>query len=163
MKVIKSKSLNKVEFNPKNKAHRANLFERSFMKHNFESRMFTLQKEGINLTTQTLAVALDPSAKNLLNLAEAIGDVETMIEVAKLSIPKLQEASTNIRHGKLVNLYNRTEEQKDKNPDQPTPAHEQPTEKDAEAAESIKEFSNAVPNEKGFFDFFRYLRKYFNK
>ncbi len=152
-------SLKKQEFNPKNKNHRVQLFNKSFMKHNIESRMFTLHKEAINLTTHTLACGLDPNGKNLLNLAEAIGDVETMIEVAKLSIPKLQEASANIKQGKLVNLHNRTEEEQDKNPDsRPTPEHEKPNEIDKQAAEAIKEFSKAFPDEKGFFDFFRYLR-----
>ena len=159
----KIKSLKKQEFNPKNKNHRVQLFNQNFMKHNIASRMFTLQKEAINLTTQTLAVGLDPTVKNLLNLAEAIGDVETMIEVAKLSIPKLQEASANIKQGKLVNLHNRTKEEQDKNPDKPTPKHEQPNETDKQAAEAIKEFSKAVPDKKGFLHFFRYLRKYFNK
>ena len=104
----KIKKLNQ-EVNFKNRKQRINLYNRTFMNHNVESRLFTLQKEAINLTTQVLAVALDPKEANLLNLAEAVGDVETCIEFVKLSIPKLQEASVNIRQRKLSALKNRTD------------------------------------------------------
>lgn len=157
----------KPDFNPKNKTHRFNLYQRTFMKHNVESRLFTLQKEAINLTTQTLATALNPNKENLLNLAEAIGDVETCIEIIKLTIPKLTEASTNIKHGKLQTLKNRTDEADKKLQDKVLsedndnkPEHEQLSEASVQAEKAIHEFNKGFPDKKSFFGFFKHCWNY---
>lgn len=178
MKKIKKLNNKKEEFNPKNKNHRAKLYERTFMQHNVESRLFTLQEESINLTLQTAAVALDPSKANLLNLAEAIADVETATEFTKHSIPKLQEASTNIKYNKLHSLKERTDKEenealivepkKDQSEEEIIADQQKKAEREFEEAKtehSLGQFALAYekefPEKKGFFHFFRYLRKYF--
>ena len=160
----KVKSLNKEEVNFRNKKQRFNLYQRTFMKHNVESRLFTLQKESINLTLQTAATALDPSRENLLNLAESIGDVETCIEFIKMSIPKLQDASGNIRQNKLTSLKNRTDDEDEAKRLNPEAAkiteHEKPSEASVKAAQLIKEFSSSIPEKRSPLGFFRHCMNY---
>lgn len=159
----KAKLLNKEEVNFKNKNQRYRLYLRTFMKHNVESRLFTLQKEAINLTLQTAASALDPSKANLLNLAESIGDVETCIEIIKHTIPKLKIASENIKYNKLQTLKERTDEAEANE----TPVHEnkasaeeQFSQASEEVEKGIKEFSDSIPEKKSLKGFFKHLRNY---
>lgn len=102
--------MSKSATNFKNKKNRSNLYERTFMKNNLESRLMTLQQSAAKLGLHTTAFALDMNQANYEEFSEAIGDVETMIELAKYSIEPLQETSMNSKHGKLQRLKDRTDE-----------------------------------------------------
>lgn len=102
--------MSKSATNFKNKKNRSNLYERTFMKNNLESRLMTLQQSTTKLSLYTTAFALDMNQANYEEFSEAIGDVETMIELAKYSIEPLQETSMNSKHGKLQRLKDRTDE-----------------------------------------------------
>ena len=159
----KIKKLLHIDFNPKNKKHRENLFMRSFMKHDIQSRLFTLQNESINLTAQTLSFALNPDKRSAQKLAEAIGNVEMMIEVIQLSTPRLKEASDSSKRTNLENLFTNTVKSEQKQKDQPNPKHNKLTESTLKATKAFDSFASSIPRKKGFFNFFKYIGDYFSK
>ena len=98
---------NKTNF--KNKAKRLAIYNRTFMKNNLESRLFTLQQCATKLSLHTTNFALDMNQDNYEEFSEAIGDIETMIELAKHGIEPLANTSMLSKHNKLQNLKDRTD------------------------------------------------------
>ena len=150
MKVVKklvSRKLNEA-VNFKNKGQRLKLYNRTFMKHNLESRLFTLQQAAIDLSSKSGFFALDQTAQNFDNFIEAIGDIKTTIEIAELSMPALLEASAARRFKKLQNLKDRT----DKDDLQKEELAQKPNEEPAE-------LSKPIPKKKTFIERLMFWRK----
>lgn len=101
------KDNNKTNF--KNKAKRLAIYNRTFMKQNLESRLFTLQQCATKLSLHTTNFALDMNQDNYEEFSEAIGDIETMIELAKHGIEPLANTSMLSKYNKLQNLKDRTD------------------------------------------------------
>ncbi len=98
---------NKTNF--KNKAKRIAIYNRTFMKQNLESRLFTLQQCATKLSLYTTNFALEMNQSNYEEFSEAIGDIETMIELAKHGIEPLANTSMLSKYKKLQNLKDRTD------------------------------------------------------
>ena len=99
------------DINYKNKDQRIKLYELTFMKQSAESRVITLNRELLNTSLATSGV-LNDSTRTLLELAEAIADLEIITEVVKLSILNLSEAVSELKNKKL-NSMNRRLQKKD--------------------------------------------------
>lgn len=128
--------------NFKNKNNRSKLYKRTFMKNNLESRIVTLQDAATKLTLYSGQFAYNMNnLENYKNFSEAIGDIETMIEVAKQSIEPLQETSRNSKYKKLQTLQERT--------DNPPIKETSQEEKPKETAAKIKD---SIPQNKSFFN-----------
>ena len=158
--------------NFKNKNHRRDLYNRTFMKHNLESRLFTLQQAAIDLSSKAGYLALDMTVPNFDKFAEVIGDIETTIEFIKLSIPPLQQAATDKRYKKLENLKERTDkadEQKEEASADLKPASEDSQKEEASAnlklvnedmaeatektAEAVRKFAETIKKKKTLLDY----------
>jgi len=101
------KDNNKTNF--KNKAKRLAIYNRTFMKQNLESRLFTLQQCATKLSLHTTNFALEMNQSNYEEFSEAIGDIETMIELSKHGIKPLTNTSMLSKYKKLQNLKDRTD------------------------------------------------------
>lgn len=94
-----------IKTNFKNKKNRFNLYNRTFMNWNLESRLATFQDQAIKLALYSGDFLHDVNnAEKYKAFSEAIGSMETMIELAKLSIEPLSETSANSKYIKLQNL-----------------------------------------------------------
>ena len=100
----------KSKTNFKNKKNRTNLYDRSFMKWNLESRLATLQEQAIKLSLHSGSFLHDiQNSEKYKEFSEAIGSLETMVELAKYSIEPLAETSANSKYIKLQNLKDHTD------------------------------------------------------
>lgn len=155
MKKKKSKTipLGKVNFN--SVAQRRKLYERTFLTHNTESLLFTLQKEAINLGLESVANAVNPSTENLLRLAESVAGVEMSLEFTKMAIAGLEDSANNIRNHNLMNVK--------KNADK-AQSNGQTNESESKTTESTNhDLKIPVIQKKGLISFARHIKKYFDK
>jgi hypothetical protein len=93
---------------------RNKLYKRTFLKHGFDSRVFTLQQEAINLSSKAGHLALDMSPENFNKFAETIAGIETTIEIIKISVPSLPGMIADIKYQKLQNLKDFTDKKEAK-------------------------------------------------
>lgn len=96
--------------NFKNKKNRLNIYRRTFMKWNLETRIATLQEQAIQLSLYSGSFLHDLENKEKYKaFYGAIGSLETMIEVAKESLETLAENSAESKYEKLQKLKNHTD------------------------------------------------------
>lgn len=160
-KMTKLKSLNKEATNFKNKGQRIKLYNRTLLKHNFESRIFTLQNEALKLATISTSVAINTDKRNLFKLAEQIGAIEVIIEVVKLSVPKLSELSTESKYDDLSSLKRRADKAyEDLKKGKETAEKDQYTENSKDTLKAIDDFTKAVPEKRSILGFVKHCLKY---
>jgi hypothetical protein len=101
------------KFNPKNRFHRIRLYKKVFLSERTESILNTLLQESLNLASKTQHAAIYGGTDQLIELSNALADIEIAIEIVKQKIPALETHVYSTKLRKLDSLFNTIESKED--------------------------------------------------
>ncbi len=91
-----------------NRKQRNYIYGLTFLKWTPEQRLSSLEQISIETSLAAHKFGTKPDEERFNKLCESISDLETMIEVAEESFPKLRETADKIMKSKLVTLKKQT-------------------------------------------------------